>query len=137
MAKKFHVEIVTPNRVFFDDELEKLVIRTTTGDIAILHDHTPLITPVEIGRARLIFGDGKEREATISPGILTVDDSKAILLTDAAEWPEEIDLDRAERAKLRAKERLESQKKNQMDETRARVSLRKAVNRIEVAKRKK
>lgn len=137
MAKKFHVEIVTPNRVFFDDEVEKLVIRTTSGDIAILHEHTPLVTPVEIGRAKLLFGDEKEREATISPGILTVDDSKAILLTDAAEWPEEIDLDRAQRAKKRAQERLEAQKRNEMDEMRAQVSLRKAINRIEMAKRKK
>ena len=137
MAKKFHVEIVTPTRVFFDDELEKLVVRTTSGDIAVLRDHTPLVTPVEIGRAKLIFGDGKEREATISPGILTVDETGAILLADAAEWPEEIDLDRAERAKKRAQERLESQKRNQMDETRARVALRKATNRIELAKRKK
>lgn len=137
MAKKFQVEIVTPNRVFFDDEVEKFVVRTTNGDIAILHDHTPLVTPVEIGRAKLIFGEENEREATISPGILTVDDSKAILLTDAAEWPEEIDLDRAERAKKRAKERLDAQKKNEVDETRAQVSLRKAVNRIELAKRKK
>lgn len=137
MAKKFHVEIVTPNRVFFDDEVEKLVVRTTTGDIAILHDHTPLVTPVEIGRAKIIFGNEDEREATISPGILTVDESKAILLTDAAEWPEEIDLDRAERAKKRASERLEAQKRNEVDETRAQVSLRKAINRIELAKRKK
>ncbi len=137
MAKKFQVEIVTPNRVFFDDEVEKFVVRTTNGDIAVLRDHTPLVTPVEIGRAKLIFGDEDEREATISPGILTVDDSKAILLTDAAEWPEEIDLDRAERAKKRAKERLDAQKKNEVDETRAQVSLRKAVNRIELAKRKK
>ncbi|NBG88327.1 ATP synthase F1 subunit epsilon [Isachenkonia alkalipeptolytica] len=137
MAKKFQVEIVTPNRIFFDDEVEKFVVRTTTGDIAVLHEHTPLVTPVEIGRAKLIFGDENEQEATISPGILTVDDSKAILLTDAAEWPEEIDLDRAERAKKRAKERLEAQKKNEVDETRAQVSLGKAVNRIELAKRKK
>ncbi len=137
MAKKFHVEIVTPNRIFFDEEVEKLVVRTTSGDIAVLHDHTPLVTPVEIGRAKIIFGNDKEREATISPGILTVDENGAMLLTDAAEWPEEIDLDRAERAKKRASERLEAQKKNELDETRARASLRKAVNRIELAKGKK
>ena len=137
MAKKFHVEIVTPDRVFYDDEVEKLVVRTTTGDIAILHDHTPLVTPVEIGRAKLIFGKEDEREATIAPGILTTDESRTMLLTDAAEWPEEIDLDRAERAKKRASERLEAQKKNEVDETRAQVSLRKAINRIELAKGKK
>jgi len=137
MAKKFHIEIVTPNGVFFDGEVEKLVIRTTTGDIAILHDHTPLVTPVEIGRARLLFGDEEEREASISPGILTVEDSRVILLTDAAEWPEQIDVDRAEQAKRRAEERLEEAKQRDVDATRASTALRKATNRLEVANKRK
>ncbi len=113
------------------------MIRTTTGDIAILHDHTPLVTPVEIGRARLLFGDEEEREASISPGILTVEDSRVILLTDAAEWPEQIDVDRAEQAKRRAEERLEEAKQRDVDATRASTALRKATNRLEVANKRK
>ena len=135
MATKFHLQVITPNNTFLDEEVEKAVIRTNQGDIAVLHDHIALVSPLQIGQFTVINGNNK-RFATIAGGFIHVDLDKTVVITEAAEWQEEIDLDRAVKAKKRAEERLEK-RRLEVDIVRAETSLQKALNRIDLAKKKK
>ncbi|WP_069650579.1 F0F1 ATP synthase subunit epsilon [Caloranaerobacter ferrireducens] len=131
---QFTLEIVTPDRKFFEDEVEMVIVRGVEGDIGILKNHTPLVTPLSIGRIR-IKKNGEFKEAAIAGGYIEVSKNKTTVITDAAEWPEEIDVKRAEEAKKRAEQRLKSSK-SEVDIVRAHIALRKALNRLEVAKKK-
>lgn len=131
MASKFHLEIVTPDRVFYDNDVEMIIARTTEGDMGILAGHIPIVAPLEISNLR-IKEDGVEKKAAISGGFIKVAESGTTIIVDAAEWPDEIDIQRAEEAKKRAEERLASRSAD-VDTLRAEVALKKAINRIRVA----
>lgn len=133
MSKLF-LEIVTPEKAFFEGEVDNVIVRGLEGDLAILKDRTPIATPLKIGKARVITGE-KERVAAVVEGYITVLDNKVTIVTDAAEWPEEIDVKRAEEAKKRAEKRINS-KSEDIDLTRAEAALRRAINRLHVANRK-
>lgn len=128
MAATFDLEIVTPDRKFFEDQVEMVVVRGLEGDIGILKNHTPYVTPLAIGRVK-IKQNGKYKVATVAEGYLDVTKTKTTIVTDAAEWPEEIDLNRAELAKKRAEEKLKRKEKD-IDTRRAEIALKKAINRI-------
>ncbi len=94
MASLYNLEIVTPDCKFFDGQTEMCIVRTTEGDVGILYDHEPLVAPVSIGKIR-IRKDGEFVSAACAGGFLTVDEDRVVIVTDAAEWAEEIDIDRA------------------------------------------
>lgn len=124
---KFNLEIVTPERKFFEGEVDMVVVRGITGDMAILNNHVPLVTPLDISVVKMKI-DGVEKRAAISSGYMEVARGKTTIVVDAAEWPDEIDLERAKRARERAEKRLKSEK--DADVARAELALRRAVNRI-------
>jgi len=132
MASTFHLEIVTPDRKFYEDEVDMAIVRTVEGDVGILRDHVPTVAPLSIGVIK-IKKDGKIKKATCSGGFVSIDEDKATIITDAAEWPEEIDVERAEAAMKRAEERLNKDFK-EVDVLRAQIALNKALNRIRVSK---
>lgn len=132
---KFLFELVTPERKVLAEEVDMILTRATDGDIGILANHSPLITPIIISQL-LIKNDGKDRYIAIGGGILEVSREKTVLLADTAELAEEIDVQRAEEAKRRAEKRLEK-KPDDIDIKRAEIALRKAMTRIEVAENKK
>lgn len=127
----FKLEIVTPDRAFYSDEVDMVILRGVDGDLAILNNRAPIITPLSIGKVR-IKKDGKERIAAISDGYVSVTKEKTTVITDSAEWPEEIDIERAKRAKERAEKRLKE--REGVDILRAELALHRALNRLEVAK---
>ncbi|WP_352419710.1 F0F1 ATP synthase subunit epsilon [Proteiniborus sp.] len=129
----FMLEIVTPDRKFFEEEVDMVIVRGVEGDLGILKGHTPLVTPLDIGKIR-IKQEGKIRTAAIAGGYIEVGKEKTTIISDAAEWPEEIDVGRAEEAKHRAEERLK--RRDNIDVARAEIALRKAVNRINIAEDK-
>lgn len=131
---QFTLEIVTPDRKFFEDEVEMVVVRGLEGDMGILKDHTPLVTPLAIGKIK-IKQNGQTRCAAIAGGYMEIAEEKTTIIADSAEWPEEIDVERAKAAKERAEKRLESNDEN-IDVLRARIALQKALNRINIAKEK-
>lgn len=133
MASTFTLEIVSPDKKFFEDEVEMLVVRGIEGDLGILKNHTPLVTPLAIGRVK-IKQNGEYREAAVAEGYVDINKTKTTIVTDAAEWPDEIDLNRAELAKKRAEEKLK-RKDEDIDYGRAEIALKKAINRINVAKK--
>lgn len=131
----FHLEIVTPDRVFFSDDVEMVIARGVEGDLAVLKGRAPITTPLQIGKVR-IFKNDEEKVAAIADGYISVLKDKTTIVTESAEWPEEIDVERAKAAKERA-ESLLSRKNDGIDELRAELALRRALNRLNVAKLKK
>lgn len=131
MASTFDVEIVTPDKKFFEGSAEMVIVRTIEGDVAILKGHESYVAPLDIGTVRF-KKDGVFKEATIAGGFIQVDKEKTTIITDAAEWPEEIDLERARKAKEKAENKL----KNKNDIAIAEIQLRKALNRIKVVDKK-
>lgn len=131
----FHLEIVTPDRLFFSEEVETVIVRGIEGDLAILKGRAPITTPLKIGMVR-IFQDGEEKVAAVVDGYISVVDNKATVVTEAAEWPGEIDVERAQAAKGRAETLLKDRKDN-IDVARAELALQRALNRLSVSNLKK
>lgn len=131
---EFMLEIVTPEKKFFEENVEMVVVKGLDGNIGILYDHEPYITPLAIGRTK-IKQNGKFKIAALSQGYVEVTEQKTTILTDTAEWSDEIDVKRAESAKQRAEKRLNEKPEN-LDVLRAEIALKKAIIRLDVAKKK-
>ena len=131
---KFHLEIVTPEKSFYQGEIKMVIVRGLEGDLAVLKGKSPIATPLRIGKVR-IFEDEKERVAAVVDGYITVVEDKVTIVTDAAEWPDEIDVERAKAAKERAEKAL--REKQGADVARAEYALKRALNRLDVANLKK
>lgn len=134
MASPFSLEIVTPDKKFFEEEVEMVSVTGIEGQLGIMKNHIPLVTPLAISKIK-IKQNGQTRVAAVAEGYVDVKKDKTIIVTDAAEWSDEIDVNRAELAKKRAEEILESKRDN-VDFTRAEIALKKAINRIDVSKNK-
>jgi F-type H+-transporting ATPase subunit epsilon len=131
MATTFMLEIVTPDKNFYSGEVNMTVVRTTSGDIGILKDHEWMVAPLGIGVIKVKFGKTM-RVAACTSGFVSVEEDKVIIITDAAEWSDEIDVERAKEAAERATQRIES-KKSGVDFDRAHISMTRAMNRVRVA----
>ena len=127
----FTCEILTPYRRFYSGRAESITFVTYEGQIQILAGHESLVAPVRIGQLKLVV-DGKVRKASVSEGFAKVTEGRVDLFVDAAEWPEEIDRERAERALGRAAKRIASETLAWRVEASRRAAAR-AQNRIAVA----
>ena len=132
MASTFNLEIVTPDRKFFSGDVESVILRTPTGEMGILADHTPMVVAVDVGTTR-IKQNGKWLEAVLSQGFMEITHKKTIVLVDSAEWPDEIDANRAKAAKERAEEKLH-RKLSQEEYIRSQAALARALERLKVTK---
>lgn len=82
----FKLKVVTPNSVFFEEDADMLIVRTTVGDRAVLKGHIPIVAGVRSGKLR-IKKDGQFREGEIGNGFLTVDsETNTVLITESATW---------------------------------------------------
>ena len=129
--KAFHVEIVTPDGVEYDGQVESLLVRTDDGDVEILAGHTDLIASVGVGRARIIV-DGKKRFASVNGGFLAVQGGAVRLCAITFEFADQIDLRRAEAAKARAEAAIKSASDDRAVRV-AKAKLARAASRINVA----
>lgn len=124
------VHIVTPEKEFFSANVDRMWFRTSEGDMGVLYDHIPVIATLTSGTA--VFNIGKETyEAVLHNGFAEVLEERVNILTDAAEWVEEIDIDRAEAARERAEKRLEELTHEDEKVLQSEASLRRAIARIE------
>ena len=128
--KAFHLEIVTPDGMKYNGEVESLLVRTDEGDIEILAGHTDLLASVDVGRARIIE-NGVKRFAAVNGGFLSVENKKVKLCAITFEFADQIDLKRAEAAKTKAEEIIKESKSN-MDIDVAKAKLIRASTRIKV-----
>ena len=131
--KKFNLQIVTPDGLFYDGEAEKLLVRTSGGDVCILANHTDFVSPLGIGVAKISI-DGKARKGACIGGMVSVMNGNVSLVPSTFEWEEDIDLDRAIRSKDDAEKKLQNiSDRHQADLVEAK--LKRALIRIEVAKK--
>ncbi len=128
----FQVEIITPERVFYTGEASMIEFTTTEGDIGVYKHHIPLTAVLAPGIVTVTEASG-QKKAAVHAGFAEILGDKVTLLAEVAEWPEEIDKNRAEEAKLRAERRLKM-KEAGLDVKRAEIALKKALVRIDVAK---
>ncbi|MDD6442024.1 MAG: ATP synthase F1 subunit epsilon [bacterium] len=129
MADKFKLSIIAPDALFFEGDAEFLEFTSTEGDLGVYANHIPLTTIVEPCVAT-IHNDGEKKKAAVLGGFAEILKDKVTILAEAAQWPEEIDLARAEASLKRAQERIAA-KKEGTDMKRAEASLKRAVARIE------
>jgi F-type H+-transporting ATPase subunit epsilon len=104
MAATFPLEVYTPYRLFFYGPVESFILTIADGEIGIEANHASFTAPVMCCAARIKDDAGVWKNAFISDGIIEVKERKTVLLTDAAEWPDEIDYERV----LHAKEEAEN-----------------------------
>lgn len=129
------LEIVTAERLVFADDVTAVVAPGVEGQLGILPHHAPLMTILQPGEL-LIRKDKEEIYLAISGGFLEVRPDKVIILADACERAEEIDVARAEAAKRRAEERLKVAIP-EIDHARAEAVLRRSLTRLKVAERRR
>jgi F-type H+-transporting ATPase subunit epsilon len=104
MAELFAFEVHTPYRLFFKDAIQALTVTLQDGEIGILAHHEDIVARVKACLLKIKDREGNWRTAFASEGILEVAGSKTVLVADSAEWPEEIDYDRAVEAKRQAED---------------------------------
>ena len=131
MADKFKLNIISPEKKFLEGDCEFLEFVSTEGELGIYAKHIPLTTILEPGVLR-IKTDGNVREAALHDGFVQIQKDKVTVLAESCEWPDEIDANRARKAKERAERRLTSGSK-EVDMVRAELALKKALIRIDLA----
>jgi len=129
------LEIITAEREVFADDVNVVVAPGTEGQLGILPHHAPLITMLNPGEL-LIRKDSEETYMAITGGFLEVRPDKVIVLADACERAEEIDIARAEEAKSRAEKQLKTPIK-ELDAARVEAALRRSLVRLQVAERRR
>ncbi|GAF74022.1 unnamed protein product [marine sediment metagenome] len=129
------LEVVTAERAVYSDDVDIVIAPGVEGQLGILPHHTPLMTMLQPGELRVRKG-GEEFSLVLSGGFLEVRPDRVIILADAAERVEEIDVSRAEEAKRRAQERL-WEHPPEVDVAQAEAALHRALTRLQVVKRRR
>lgn len=127
----FLLEIVTPERKVYTDQVDMISVKGAEGELGILPNHIPLVTPLKVAPV-IVKQGGKQHYIAVNGGFMEVRKDKVVILAESAELPEQIDVDRANEAKTRAEQRMSS-KQDQVDFKRAELALQRAVNRINVS----
>ncbi len=130
--KTFRLQIVTPDGLIYDEQAERLVIRSMHGDMAILAGHCNYCTGVGMGEAKVVMSGGAVRRAACIGGMLTVMEGDCRLAATTWEWSDEIDKERAEAAKRRAEEKLSQSNLSDKEQRMIEAKLRRALVRIGV-----
>jgi len=102
----FHLKISTPDGLMFEGEVERLRVRMIDGDVSLLARHADYVSAVGAGEAALLTADGQTRCAACIGGMLAMINNEANLIATTFEWADQIDLERAKRAKQAAEERI-------------------------------
>lgn len=124
------MEIVTPDRALLSEEVVSIIAPGVEGYLGVLANHAPLVTELNVGVLRIRYPDDTEENVAVSGGFMEVANNRVLVLADAAERPQDIDIQRAKEALLRARRRLQDPT---MDRERARAALERAINRLRVA----
>jgi F-type H+-transporting ATPase subunit epsilon len=129
------LEIVTPERLAYSDQVDAVVLPGSEGELGVLPHHTPLVSMLGIGELRIRKG-GSEESFAIVGGFLQVRPDKVVVMAETADMASEIDLERAQEARREAERALESGYHEGADLSAARAALQQALLRIRVAERR-
>lgn len=131
-SQPFTLDVVTLKRVVFSEPIQSVVAPGTVGYFGILAGHTPFVSSLQTGITKITKSNGEKLNLFTSGGFLMTDGKKVILLAEAAERPEEIDVARAQRAKERAEKRL-AERSPDIDIDRAKAALLRAITRLKLS----
>ena len=129
---KFKLKVITPDRVFYENQVSMVEFNTIEGEVGIYKQHIPMTMIISPG-ILTITQDNDIKEAALHAGFVEVLPDQVTILAEIIEWPTEIDLERAQESKGRAEERIR-EKAPGVDMKRAELSLRRAIARIEAVK---
>ena len=132
MVANMKLSILTPEKTFYVGEVKEISTRTVDGGLGILANHSDMVAFLQPAETKFIQSDGTEKKAFTSTGVLNVGASEVTFMCDASEWPQEIDVNRAEEAKGRAEKRLKKAKGDKIDVKRAELALSRALERIKI-----
>ncbi len=128
----FELKIIEPDGMFFEGESDFIEFTTVEGQRGVYKHHVPLTAILEPCVVH-IYNSGEEKKAAVMGGFIEIQKEKITILAEDANWPEEIDLARAEAAKKRAEERLRKAG-SEIDTVRAEAALKRAIVRINTVK---
>ncbi len=106
MAKPFNLMVLTPEREFYNGQVVYVSVQTIAGSVGVLADHMPMVSALDVGALVIHPDENTVRTAFHSEGFIEVRPECVYILSQACEWPEEIDEKRARDAEMRAQERL-------------------------------
>ena len=133
--KTLRLHIATPERDFFNGDVESVVLASIDGEFGVLADHTPTVVALRASPLKIKI-DGEWQEAAISGGFAEINGNRVHVLADTAEWPDEIEVNRAMEAKRRAEDRIRS-RQSEAEYMRSMVALQRALTRLTVSEHKK
>ena len=134
MADELILEIVTPEKMAFSGKVEEVTIPGTEGEFGVLRGHEAFLTSVDIGELNYIK-DGKKTYYAVNGGYAEVTSSKVTVLIETAERSDDIDKERAQKAKDNAESRLSQLTKEDADYDHMRAALIRAITRLSVAEK--
>ena len=129
MADLFKLKIVTPDKIFYEGDAIMVELTTTEGQIGVYANHIPRTAIISPGVLK-IHEEGQVRKASLISGFLEILPEQVVIMAEVAEWPEEIDANRAEEARVRAERRLK-ENSAETDTLRAEMALKRALTRLE------
>ncbi len=132
MADTMKLQVICPDRIFYEGEVSMVELTTTEGEIGIYPRHIPLTCILAPG-VMAITENAEMKIAALHSGFVQILPEKVTVMAEVAEWPDEIDLDRARAAQERAQERMKT-KDNSTDIARAETALQRAIARINTLK---
>lgn len=131
MADNMKLKIVAPERIFYEGDTSFLEFTTTEGEMGIYPQHIPLTAIIAPGVLKIHEGD-TVKEAALMSGFVQILKDSVTILAESVEWPEEIDINRAKEAEIRARRRIDDEDGIDMD--RAELALKRALIRQKVIK---
>ena len=134
--KELNLEIITPSKKAYSGTVQSVTVPGTLGSFQILYNHAPILSSLEIGEMKIVDTSNNESHYAVSGGTVEVLNNKVLVLAESFEKSDEIDIDRAKKAKERAEERLKSRKEG-IDISRAEAALKRAINRLKVVEKYK
>lgn len=134
MAERLKLDIVSPDKLVLSDEVDEVVAPGSEGEFGVLPGHLALLATLDIGELTLRKHSGLEH-VFVSSGYAEVLNDKVTILVESAEKSRDIDVSRAQAAKSRAEDRLSRTHDGSIDVARAEIALKRALHRLEVARK--
>lgn len=129
----FDLEIITPDRVFWKGQASMLELTTTEGQVGIYKRHIPMTMIIAPG-IMTIYLEGESKEAAVHAGFIEILPEKITVMAEVAEWPDEIDVNRAKEAEIRAQRRIQAHDPS-INMSRAELALKRALVRLELGEK--
>ncbi len=130
--KLMDVKIIAPDRVFYQGQVSFIEFNSTEGILGIYPKHIPMTVVIAPGVLKIVEENGETKEAALHSGFAEVLGDSITMLAESVEWPDEIDLKRAEEAKIRAERRI---KDDTQDMNRAELALKRSVVRMQLGRK--